>query len=327
MIEKMMGELPVNVKFVVEGEEESGSLNLPHFAAEHMDFLKADGCVWEGVGAMEGSPGAVLCGMRGDAYYELRAAGPPNFPKMDAHSGEAGGIPNPAWRLVWALSTLKDENEEITIDGFNELVREPSKEDTDALSEDKGDEASRIMKEYGLSRTLLGRTSDELRIQHHLRPQLTICQLQSGQLGESDITIVPSSATAKLDIRLVPDLSVEIVNDLLRKHLQTRGFDDIEVITKPGYDPAKTPLSDPFVKLMRSVLTEACAPAPAVLVPMMGASGPAYLFIEHSPICMCYTDADLEGVNTHAPDENIRADTLGPSIALVAAIAERLGGA
>jgi acetylornithine deacetylase/succinyl-diaminopimelate desuccinylase-like protein len=325
LIEDVLGKSPVNVKFVVEGEEEAGSMNLPQFTREKEEFLAADGCIWEGAGGIKGSPGEVICGLKGDVYFELQAKGRPHFPRTDVHSGQAGAVPNAAWRLVWALSTLKDERENITIEGFNDLVTPPLREDIQALSEYKGDLAKSIKSDYDLDHLLLNRDGIELLTALYLKPALTICGIVGGYLGESDMTIIPASANAKIDVRLVPNLTVKDVDRLLKEHLKKKGFGDIQVKLTTGYNPGKTPVTHPFVKLVKSVTDEACAPESASVVPMAAGSGPAYLFTKHSPLALPLSYADSEGTNAHAPDENTRIDSVTSSIAVIAAIAERLG--
>lgn len=327
MIEQILGRLPVNVKFVVEGEEEAGSASLPNFAKDNEEFLRADGCVWEGVGATPGSPGEVVCGLKGDAYFDLITRGTPHFARTDAHSGDAAAVPNAAWRLVWALSTLKAQDETIMVDGFNDLVQEPLEEDLEALREYQGDATERVMHEYGLDRPLMGRKGMDLLRELFLMPQMSISGITTGYQGKEDMTIVPASARAKLDVRTVPDLTVEKVHELLRKHLDARGFTDIEVVRKPGYEPAKTSVRHPYVKLVHSIMKEACDPAGTGVVPMAQGSGPAFLFARHSPLCMAYSYADLEGTDCHAPNENMKIESLSGSMAVVAAIAERLARA
>jgi acetylornithine deacetylase/succinyl-diaminopimelate desuccinylase-like protein len=327
MIEQILGRLPVNVRFVVEGEEEAGSVSLPNFANEMEEFLVADGCVWEGVWAIPGSPGEVVCGLKGDAYFDLIATGTPHFARTDAHSGDAAAVPNAAWRLVWALSTLKATDETITLDGFNDFVRKPPEEDLEALRQYQGDVTARVMHEYGLEKPLMDRRGLELLKELFLMPQMSICGITTGYQGAEDMTIVPAAASAKLDVRIVPDLTVDKVHELLRKHLDARGFSDIKVVRKPGYEPAKTSVRHPYITLVHSIMKEACDPAGTGVVPMAQGSGPAFLFAKHAPLCMAYSYADLEGTDCHAPNENMKLESLPGSMAVVAAIAERLADA
>jgi acetylornithine deacetylase/succinyl-diaminopimelate desuccinylase-like protein len=322
LIEKTLGELPVNLRFVVEGEEEAGSMGLPGFAKEHADFLKADGLIWEGASGVPGSPAEVICGMKGDVYFELTTAGPPKFPRTDVHSGEAGAVPNAAWRLVWALSTLKDEQDNIKIDGFDELVRPPAEEDLNALRAYSGDIEKRFKSDYSIDRLILDRSGLDLLSALYLKPALSITGLTSGDQGSSDMTIIPSKARAKLDFRLVPDLTIDSVDKLLKAHLEKRGFTDIDVRMTNGYNAAKTSVNHPFVSIVHKLAKEVSSPAPASIVPMSGGSGPAYLFTEHAPMCMAYSYADLEGTNAHAPNENITIESIACSIAYNATLAQ-----
>lgn len=123
------GEPPFRLKFLIEGEEEVGSPNLDAFVRENSDRLTADACLWEGsLRDRTGRP-EVYCGTKGLAYVELRAKGPDH----DLHSMFGGLAPNPAWRLVGALRTIKDERGEITLDGLHELADPPSESDLAAL--------------------------------------------------------------------------------------------------------------------------------------------------------------------------------------------------
>jgi acetylornithine deacetylase/succinyl-diaminopimelate desuccinylase-like protein len=117
------GELPCNVKFVVEGEEETSSANLSTFVRGNKELLAADACLWEFGGVNhEGTP-VQYAGLRGIAYVELSV----QTASIDAHSGLGGSIfPNAAWRLVWALATLKGTDERIRLPGFYDKVRPPS---------------------------------------------------------------------------------------------------------------------------------------------------------------------------------------------------------
>lgn len=331
MLEEKIGNLPVNVKFIVEGEEEAGSNNLPNFAKPHHDLLRADGCIWEGAWLSPQtsesfsvqSPIEIWCGLKGNAYFELKAGGPPKFPRTDIHSGSAAATPNPAWRLIWALNTLKDDQENILLDGFNELIQSPLKEDIEALKEYQGDLEVILKKDYGLDRLLLNRSGLKLYIPLFLGPSLSVCGMKSGYQGPGSKTIVPAEASIKLDFRLVPDLTVEQVDQLLRAHLNNYGFNDIEVHLLTGYDPAKTSVSHPFIKTIKKVTAELVTPTPINIIPFAPGSGPAYLFTPYTPLCLVINR--VEGLNGHAPNENWPINATKPSLAYNALIAQILG--
>ncbi|MFX1533932.1 MAG: M20/M25/M40 family metallo-hydrolase [Promethearchaeota archaeon] len=326
-LEDLLGNLPVNVKFIIEGEEEAGSNNLGNFTTAYSDLLKADGCVWEGATIYpqkEGdltlpTPISITCGLKGNAYFDLIASDPPKFPGRDVHSGLAGAIPNAAYRLVWALSTLKDDQENILIEGFNELVLPPLEEDLAALKNFQGNFEEILKKEYKLDQLLLNRSGLDLQKATYLDPTLTICGLTSGFQDEGSKTIIPAKASAKLDIRLVPNLTMEKVDSLLRAHLTKRGFDDIKVKLITGYDPAKTPIKHQFIQVVDKLCKEIFKPTPVNLVPIAAGSGPAYLF---GSVPLCITRNPAEGVNAHAPNENIPLVSVGSSLAFLATLAQ-----
>jgi acetylornithine deacetylase/succinyl-diaminopimelate desuccinylase-like protein len=324
MLEETLGKLPVNVKFVVDGEEEAGPVNLPRFISKNPGFMKADGCIWETASAMPNSPSDVVCGMKGEVYFELRAGGAPRFPLTDVHSGEAGVAPSAAWRLTWALNSLKDEKERILIDGFLKEIRKPDEDDVAAIRDHESELGRNLKKMYGVENLVLGRDGFELASTLYLDPTISICGLTSGHQGPEDMTIVPSSAHAKIDIRIVPDLTVEKTERLLRAHLEKRGFDDIQVISKGGYDPGKTFIGHPFVRLMRKASSDVVNPGKASIIPMASASGPVSYFTPHVPICMTFSYDEAVGTNSHAPNENAPIESIECEIAFTALVAQRL---
>jgi len=333
LLEDQLGELPVNVKFVCEGEEEAGSRNLSSFTKTHTDLLKADGCSWEGISLyldddkpmLDGRPNLptpynVYCGLKGIANIELRNRGPPIYPNRDVHSGQAAAVPSAAWRMVWALNTLKDSQENILLEGFNELVKPPLHEDIEVLRENDIDFSEILKRDYGLEDLLLGREGLDLDVELALMPSLSIDGLNSGYSGPGPKTIVPASAQAKVDFRLVPDLTVERVCELLRAHLTKHGFDDIEASLISGYDPAKTSVNHPFIRMVREVTRELITPTKVNTIPMAFGSGPAYLFNPYTPIC--YGVNHIEGQNGHAPNENIPRGLIRSNIAFNAYLAQ-----
>jgi acetylornithine deacetylase/succinyl-diaminopimelate desuccinylase-like protein len=325
LIERALGELPVNVKFLIEGEEEAGSEHLRDFAVARCDFLKADGCILEVATATPGLPSEIECGAKGFVDFELTAGGSPRFPQRDVHSGLDGGVPNAPWRLVWALNSLRDESENILIEGVDGLVEKPSEEDLAALREFGEDMTEMLKKDYGLSETLRGRSGLDLLQAVYMRPSITICGVTSGYQGPGSKAIVPSTASAKVEFRLVPNLTAQKAEEMIRAHLIKRGFDDIEVRSIGiGYDPSRTPINHPFIRMTQELSNEVAAPARARLVPISFGCGPDYLFAPHAPCCLASSEAELYGTNIHAPNENLPLSSLTNIMAFAATLAERL---
>jgi acetylornithine deacetylase/succinyl-diaminopimelate desuccinylase-like protein len=187
------------------------------------------------------------------------------------------------------------------------------------------DTTEMLKKDYGLSETLLGRSGLDLLQAIHMRPSITICGVTSGYQGPGSKTIVPSTASAKLDFRLVPNLTAQKAEEMIRAHLIKKGFDDIEVRRIGiGYDPSRTPVNHPFIRAVQELSNEVAAPARARLVPISFGSGPNYLFAPHAPCCLAISGAEMYGTNFHAPNENFPLSSLTNTVAFTAALAERL---
>ncbi len=298
------GELPCNIKFVIEGEEEISSLHLKDFVLDNTELLQADACIWEFGGVDHREVPVQYLGLRGICYVELSV----ETANIDVHSGLGGSIfPNAAWRLVWALSTLKDEDERIRLPGHYDSVKPPSERDRElfeALPETSEEYASR----YGVDHFLRNLTGGaDLRLAEVFEPTCTICGLTSGYQGEGSKTVLPARASAKVDFRLVPDQTPEQVLSSLRLHLDQHGFSDVNVKFLGGEKPARTDPDDPFVALV----VETARPVygmPMQIVPMSGGSGPNHAFVHNLHLPVVTAGIGYPGSQAHAPNENIRLD-------------------
>ena len=307
-----------NIRFIVEGEEEAGSIHLDEFCKAHPDLLKADGCIWEEANAVPNQRSEINAGVKGDVYFELHAKG---FHK-DAHSGDAPIVINPAWRLIWALSTLKNEKEEILIDNYYDDVIPPTKKELELFTHYPPEQIEQYRQLYKTDKFLLRRDGTEFWKQLTLRPTCTICGLSAGWEGPGSKTVIGKTAMAKVDFRIVPNQKVDKVQKMLRKHLDKHGFTDIEARLLTGYEPAKTPVDHPFIQLLAKT-TKNFSNKDPLLIPSSPGSGPAYLFGPYTPWAMCET-FDPEK-NIHAPNESIRLNDLKHMTAFIAAITTKLG--
>lgn len=295
------GELPCNVKFIVEGEEEIGSVHLEPFVRDHTDLLAGDVCVWE-IGGVdhEGAP-TQMVGLRGICYVELRT----RTANQDVHSGTGGSIfPNAAWRLVWALNSLKDKDENILLPGFYEDVAPPTDRDKELLAQSP-EMISYYKEKYGLKNFLKG-IDDELTlaIEAVYEPTCTICGLTAGYQGEGSKTVLPAEASAKVDFRLVPDQTPEKVLAQLRKHLDAHGFEDIEIINLSGNPPAKTDPDHPAVEIAVEAAQDVYE-KPTRVIPMIGGSGPNFIFQKYLGVPIISSGAGDAESGAHAPNESI----------------------
>lgn len=298
------GELPCNVKFIIEGEEETSSEHLYQFIRENRERLRADACIWEfGSVDHEDTPLQYL-GLRGICYVELSV----ETASTDVHSGVGGSIfPNAAWRLVWALASLKGPDERIRLPGFYDNVRPPSPRDIELMAA-LPEVADEYKARYGVRQFLKGLTGGvELRVEEVFSPTCTICGLTSGYQGAGLKTILPARASAKVDFRLVPDQHPEQVLKALRQHLDAEGFSDVQITFLGGEPPARTDPDHPFVQLVCETARDVYD-KPMRLIPMSGGSGPNAPFVHDLGLPVATAGLGYPDCRVHAPNENIRLD-------------------
>jgi acetylornithine deacetylase/succinyl-diaminopimelate desuccinylase-like protein len=306
------------LKFLIEGEEEVGSPNLAPFVRSNADLLSADACLWEGGMKDEAGRPMIFCGTKGMAYVELRARGASH----DLHSMYGGIAPNPAWRLVQALRTIKDERGEIILDGLHELADPPSDEDLEAIGKIPFDEAA-IKASWDIVAFDRGLSGENALKEMLLRPTANIAGMESGYTGPGSKTIVPSEAFVKVDLRLVAGQSPGTVLRLLREHLDKRGFEDIEILNLGGLEPAKTPVDSPVVRTAVESWRD-LGHDDAVVYPTIGGSGPTSLMVSDLgiPTIMTGNVANPES-HFHSPNESIRLDDYFQTILYFARFFER----
>jgi acetylornithine deacetylase/succinyl-diaminopimelate desuccinylase-like protein len=300
---KATGGVPANVKFVVEGEEEIGSPHLEPVIRSNKSLFSADAAIWEFGGTDRCGRPELYLGLKGVLSVELRASGA----SKDVHSANAPIIPNPAWRLIWALNLLKNSEEEVLIEGFYNDVVPPSPEEIECL---KGIplEEEEVKKELGLKKFLRNKSGLEALRALLCQPTCTINGFISGYTGKGSKTVLPHEATAKLDFRLVPNQdSGEIFKGLV-KHLKKHGFGDLEVIKHGSTEPTRTPVSDPFVKLVSETAEEVYGKE-AVIYPSSAASGPMHLFRNVLGYPVVSAGCSHPEANVHAPDENLKINS------------------
>jgi acetylornithine deacetylase/succinyl-diaminopimelate desuccinylase-like protein len=295
------GELPCHVKFVLEGEEEIGSVHLEPFVKQHQDLLAGDVCVWEIGGVNHEDVPIQMVGLRGICYVELHV----RTANQDVHSGIGGSVfPNAAWRLVWALNSLKDANEHIRLPGFYDPVLPPTAREIELLQE-QPDMRGYYKEKYDLAGFLKGIDDPlTLHIDAVYQPTCTICGLTAGYQGQGTKTVLPAEASAKVDFRLVPNQTPDQVLKQLRAHLDAEGFEDVEITFLGGNPPAKTDPDHPAVKVAVEAARDVYE-KPTRVIPMIGGSGPNYIFQKYLGVPIISSGAgDAEG-RAHAPNESI----------------------
>ncbi len=298
------GELPCNIKFIIEGEEETSSVHLYDFVRQHASQLKADACIWEFGGVDHREVPIEYLGLRGICYVELTV----ETADTDVHSGLGGSIfPNAAWRLVWALNTLKGPDEKIRLPGFYDKVKPPSARDRELITA-LPEVADEYKSRFGVHGFIKGlKDGVDLRLEQVFSPTCTICGLTSGYQGPGSKTVLPARASAKVDFRLIPDQDPDDVLRQLRLHLDAEGFPDVQIHDLGGDLPAKTDPDDPFIQLVART-AEQVFEVPMQLDPMTGGSGPSYPFVHDLGLPVATAGLGHPDGRAHAPNENIRID-------------------
>ena len=298
-----MGELPFKINWFIEGEEETGSPHLEPFCLAHADLLRADGCLWEtGVVDEAGRP-VLHLGAKGMLYVELSV----QSLKGDQHSSIGTLAPNSAWRLSWALNTLKAPDETILIDGLMEHVALPSETDLALLRAIPFEE--KAMQTNLDIRRWVGGLSGLAALQRHVfGPTCTICGLESGYTGPGSKTVLPARAKAKIDFRLVPDLTPQLVLKLLREHLDRHGFEDIQIEVLSAEHPGKSNPNAEIVQAAIAAARQVYQGHEPVVYPLMTGTGPVWpVAIAHGTPMVGF-GTSYPGAKVHAPNENIRLE-------------------
>jgi len=313
------GPLPCTVTVLLDGDEELGSPHLPWFAEHHRDLMAADLVVWsDGPVYSDGGP-CVCLGVRGILKFALRARGG-SYP---THSGNWGGVaPNPAWRLVQLLATMRGPDGRVLVDGFYDDVRPFTADERAVLDALPGDLGS-ARQALGVS-TLDSPADRTLGERLSAWPTLSINTLTCSDAGEHR-TVIPNVAVAGCDVRLVDDMRAGAVEALLRAHVAAVD-PDVEFVPLGAMEPSRTPLSAPYLDAIRTGVADAMGSEP-VVVPALGGSLPLYTFTGILGLpCYGIPLANVDEAN-HAPNENLELWRFYAGIRTSAAVLTRLGAA
>jgi succinyl-diaminopimelate desuccinylase len=301
---RTVGKLPIQVKFLIEGEEEVGSEHLAPFVKQNREKLACDTVVISDCGQFAPGIPAITYGLRGIAYYELRLRGP----RQDLHSGTFGGaVTNPANALVTLLAALRDDKGRVQVPGFyDDVVPLTEREREEFRSLPTTD--AEFMQQVGVGGMFgeHGYTSIERR---WARPTFDINGLTSGYQGEGAKTVLPARASAKFSFRLVPNQDPHKITAALRTFLEERVPPGIqmELIDHHGAPGVVVPLESPYMKAAADAIEHGFGRAPVYI--REGGS---------IPIVNTFTrelgaDALLLGWgqnddNTHSPNEKFSLD-------------------
>ena len=314
------GDVPCNIKFVIEGEEEIGSDHLPRYLSRYRRKFACDGVIWEfGYVDPRGRP-IVGLGMKGLMFVELTARGP----ARDAHSSLAVLIKNPAWRIVEALSTMRRADGRITIPGWYDDVRRLTARDVRLLEAEEFDEAS-FSKEYGVDGFVGGVRGLGAKKALAGAPTCNIAGISSGYSGLSAKTVLPAVAVAKLDFRLVPDMVPSRQFGLITRHLEANGFADVQARMLYGEAAARTNPSEQLVRNVRDAASASFGSEPVVCI-SNPATGPMHAFQKALGAPCVSVGGTYVFSKIHSPNEFARIDLLKKTAACMCRIMDMFGG-
>ncbi|MBN2123058.1 MAG: M20/M25/M40 family metallo-hydrolase [Deltaproteobacteria bacterium] len=250
---RTVDEIPLNIIFTIEGEEEMGSPQFEAFIRAHQDELQGDGVVDFDFSQDSKGKVAMHLGLKGIVYLDLVCrGGKKGGPTTTAvHGSVSAWISSPVWRLIRALNSLTDSRENIRIPGFHDHVARPNPDDLRLLRKlEKEFDEKAFLREMKSLCFKYDRHGMDLLRKGLYSPIININGFHAGYEGPGTKTILPRKATAKIDIRFGPDLEPEEVIDKFRKHLNGLGFNDIEVRVRDSYTWSKTEFSEPIVQKM-----------------------------------------------------------------------------
>ncbi len=300
-LQQAFGQVPINVKFFFEGEEEIGSPSLEGFLRSHKDLLVgADATILCDRGIHESGRPHIFLGNKGIIKGELELRGP----QRDVHSSQAPIIPNPVWDLINLLHQVKPNGKTVAIPGFYDELVPPTLLELELI---RGIPFSpeEYRRDYGLDHLLVEGSASDLLAELLYKPTFNIQGIYGGYSGPGSKTILPARATAKIDIRLVHAMTAEGTTAKIKAFFAKRGI-EVGFQIKGQTEAYKLSPENPVVQAAIRAAKLAYGLDPVVW-PMLEGSGPMYLFPEilGTPTFIIGLGAPFSTANTHAPNENI----------------------
>lgn len=311
--------LPVNLVLLAEGEEEIGSTNFMKMVADpevKAALQRSVGVMMPSAGQDKDGAASIDLGAKGVIEVQLVSSGAKwgRGPAKDVHSSLMASVDSPVWRLVKALDTLvADDGFTPAIDGWFENVRPLTAREKELIAKDLPKDEAAVKTQLGIKHWI--KNEDFLTSSYRLasQPTVNIQGLVSGYTGPGGKTVLPGRAEAKLDFRLVPNMTREEAERKLTAHLAKRGFSDIEVIVSGGYSPTETAEDSVVVKAAAAALGK--AGVEYSLFPRRAGSWPGVMFTG-APLNMAAGHYGLgRGGGAHAPNEWLLIDSSNPKVA------------
>jgi acetylornithine deacetylase/succinyl-diaminopimelate desuccinylase-like protein len=313
-----MGKLPrLNIKLLLEGEEESASPNLPGYVEQHADLLQAD-VLYAADGPMHPSNRPIVFfGVRGTLKMELEATGA----NRDLHSGIYGGpVPNPLWKLVDLLGGMRTADGRVAIEGFYDRVISPTEYEREMLARIPFD-GQAVKDDLGIPE-FVGPPGLSYYEQLMFQPTLTINGIAGGYAGRGAKSVIPSKAVLKLETRLVANQDPDEIFAKVERHVR-RYAPDIRIRKLAGTRPSKTSPELPVSRAIIRAIADAYGVEPVVM-PVLGGSSPNYLFTDVLKIPSIWTTYGPSDENNHSPNESITVESFFAGVRASIAVMQRV---
>ena len=315
---KSTGDVPCNIKFVVEGEEETGSAHIEQYLEKYKKKFSCDGVIWE-FGYVDSKNRPIIgLGMKGLLFVELSVT----ESSIDAHSSLAVLIKNPAWRLIEAVNTLRNSSGKILIKDWYKEVSSLSKTDMELIKKEPFDEKS-FKKEFGITSFVNNKKGLEAKRALVGDATCNIAGFVSGYTGDGAKTVLPSKALVKLDFRLVPNMDPTKQILRLKKHLKSKGFSDITIKVFHGEAAARTNSSEPFVAQVKDAADKAFGSS--IINVSNAGTGPMYPFVQILNAPCISIGSTFMFSKIHSPNEFARIDLLRKTTKCIYEIMKNFG--
>jgi len=300
---KTTGDVPCNIKFVIEGEEETGSAHIEKYLKKYKKKFSCDGVIWE-FGYVDAKNRPIIgLGMKGLLFVELSL----QESIRDAHSSLAVLIKNPAWRLIEAVNTLRDSNGKILIRDWYKEVISFSKKDLGLIKKEPFDE-NVFKKEFGITSFVGNKKGMDAKKALVGGATCNIAGFVSGYTGDGAKTVLPDKALVKIDFRLIPKMDPKKQVMKLKKHLKSKGFGDVNIKVFHGEAAARTNSSNPFVSQVKDAADKSFGKS--VLNVSNAGTGPMYPFVDILKAPCISIGSTYMFSRIHSPNEFARVDLL-----------------
>ena len=315
---KTTGDVPCNIKFVIEGEEETGSAHIEKYLKKYKKKFSNDGVIWE-FGYVDAKNRPIIgLGMKGLLFVELSV----KESIQDAHSSLAVLIKNPAWRLIDAVNTLRDSSGKILIKDWYKEVTSLSKQDLELIQKEPFDE-NVFKKEFGIKSFVGNKKGMDAKKALVAGATCNIAGFVSGYIGDGAKTVLPSDALIKIDFRLIPKMDPKKQVTRLKNHLKSKGFGDVKIKIFHGEAAARTDSSDPFVSQVKDAADKSFGTS--ILNVSNAGTGPMYPFVDILKAPCISIGSTYMFSRIHSPNEFARVDLLKKTTKCICLIMQNFG--